>query len=497
MRKKYQSRFKKGAASFYVVAFSTLILVIIAASFTAIIIAEMTRSSNDDLAKSAYDSALAGVEDAKLAYYNYQRCLEDDAGENCANIKAIMQGEPDCDMVSKILGRVNSNGGEGGEVLVQESDLGNNMQQAYTCVKVDTTLSDYRATLSSENSTKVTRVRFDGADEENIANKIKKVKISWGVDVEASKYVFSNVDVANQKVVFPAAGEDEKSVAVPPTVALTYIQTATQFDMDDFNRVYATGSQENPVYHSDRGTVFLVPTDNAEIAEYRPSSGSERNYIGACLGSGDVNKCHDRGLNNVITMADIAKSNDKTAQNFPFAVFCPRDGGNEFVCSATIELPEPVASGERDGSRNSDTFIFIVSIPYGKPTTDYSLEFFCADGEVCKTASGQAAEEGGDSYQSQAILRNVQIQVDSTGRANDLVRRVETRLEGADDYSSFATMGPLELVGTGEDGETVLLNKNYDVTSEPHSSDYYSSCFEKVFNNNDSAGCGNMPYLSK
>ena len=67
---------KRGAASFYIVAFSTLILVVLAMSFAAIIISEVSRTSNDDLAQSAYDSALAGVEDAKLAYYNYQSCLE-------------------------------------------------------------------------------------------------------------------------------------------------------------------------------------------------------------------------------------------------------------------------------------------------------------------------------------------------------------------------------------------------------------------------------------
>ena len=71
---KIRKKFKEGAASFYIVAISTLILVIVAASFAAVIISEVTRTSNDDLAQSAYDAALAGVEDAKLAYYNYQKC---------------------------------------------------------------------------------------------------------------------------------------------------------------------------------------------------------------------------------------------------------------------------------------------------------------------------------------------------------------------------------------------------------------------------------------
>ncbi len=76
MVKKNKMSFKKGAASFYMVAFSTLILVIIVASFAAIIISAVIRASNDDLSQSAYDSALAGIEDAKLAYYNYRACIE-------------------------------------------------------------------------------------------------------------------------------------------------------------------------------------------------------------------------------------------------------------------------------------------------------------------------------------------------------------------------------------------------------------------------------------
>ena len=85
-------RIKEGAASFYVVALSTLILMIIATSFAAIIISEVTRTMNDDLSQSAYDSAMAGIEDAKLAFYNYQNCLAQQNGEsggmtsNCVGI---------------------------------------------------------------------------------------------------------------------------------------------------------------------------------------------------------------------------------------------------------------------------------------------------------------------------------------------------------------------------------------------------------------------------
>ena len=56
---------RKGAASLYVVIFATILFGVITLSFIRIILSESSQTSNDDLSQSAYDSALAGVEDAK------------------------------------------------------------------------------------------------------------------------------------------------------------------------------------------------------------------------------------------------------------------------------------------------------------------------------------------------------------------------------------------------------------------------------------------------
>ena len=128
-----KEKFKKGAASFYIVAFSTLILIIIATSFAIAIVAEVTRSSNDDLSQSAYDAALAGIEDAKLTFMNYQNCVNNGANTNldelspnndvtCQDIIYWMN-HPNCDMVGHILGRIGKND-EGGEILVEETENG-------------------------------------------------------------------------------------------------------------------------------------------------------------------------------------------------------------------------------------------------------------------------------------------------------------------------------------------------------------------------------------
>ena len=55
---------RQGVASLYVVVFATILFGVITLSFTRIILSEVEQSSDDDLSQSAYDAALAGVEDA-------------------------------------------------------------------------------------------------------------------------------------------------------------------------------------------------------------------------------------------------------------------------------------------------------------------------------------------------------------------------------------------------------------------------------------------------
>ena len=46
-----KSRFKKGVASFYIVAFAALILVIVASSFAMVVMSEVERTSGSDLSR--------------------------------------------------------------------------------------------------------------------------------------------------------------------------------------------------------------------------------------------------------------------------------------------------------------------------------------------------------------------------------------------------------------------------------------------------------------
>ena len=432
---------KKGAASFYIVAFSTLILIIIAMSFAAVIISQMARTSNEDLAQSAYDSALAGVEDAKLAYMSYQKCVESgetatgisrDNKVTCGEIIQWVENESDCLSVAHILGRVSDNvdsedvtGDKEGEVQVKESsEAGNNMQQAYTCAKIETSLKDYRSTLNSSNQVRVVKVGLDDVN----ASDIKRVRVSWYSDTNGSVATYSNFSGNN--MLFPSLVT--KQAATPPIISVGMIQTSGSFSMNDFEQTVGEKT-------TDRAMVYLVPTGNKNLQDGDTSG----RYTIAFNAAGE----------NSISAAQMAKSNDKVAKNLPYAVYCDTNAGNEFACSATLELPDPVG-----GNRNNDTFIFVISVPYGKPSTDFALEFFCDT--ACPSASSGTVAEGAS---NQANLKGTQISVDSTGRANDLFRRVETRLEPTDATFPYPLYA-IQLLDP--DSQNSTLKKKLVVTSE-------------------------------
>ena len=453
-----KKRFKKGAASFYIVAFSTLILMIIAMSFAAMIISEVTRTSNDDLAQSAYDSALAGIEDAKLAFYNYQKCLSDPStinGVDCNTIKYNMEHpyikkedntlKPNCDAVARMLGRINPD--EEGEVMIRESqgNNSNNMEQYYTCNFINTDLKDYQATLSSSSQIKVIKVQLG---EDTKASQIKTVEIKWFSDANA----VANNNYGNFKdnrVVFPQAGF-AMNTATPPAISLTVLQTSSEFSLSDFDTT--KGEQTN------RGMVYLVPTNlgknDQKINNTKGTAGQEE------VINGNYKRAYNGNINYLNTQAFLS-SNSKVTKNYPYAVRC--DDQSDYACSVKIDLPEPV-----NGNRNDDTFMFIVSLPYGKPATDFSLAFYCEDqcstrAKIEQTATGDIVDSDSGERTNQVTLSGMQIEIDSTGRANNLFRRIQARLENSNEYD-LSVLGPLLLGDGGNDKES--LKKDFLVTSE-------------------------------
>ncbi|MBQ1387570.1 hypothetical protein IIY68_02155 [Candidatus Saccharibacteria bacterium] len=427
---KKMKKFKKGAASFYIVAISTLILVIIAASFAAVIISEITRTSNDDLAQSAYDSALAGVEDAKLAYYNYQSCLEGNAGKvalnndkniSCEEIRYLIEDSNSCDMVAKILGRIPEDN-DGQEVLIEEKVDGgaNNMQQAYTCVKVTDVLPNYLGTLSSSNDfTKVIKPKFEDTSAANISS----IVVSWQADNEDFTAKYSN---------FSNEGIFGEEAPAPAVISVGLVQTAGTFNLSDFDMTQGD--------RTDRGTLYLVPTDQDNLQSTDKYEVASNGYIGK---------------------KGFLKSNDKTVKNKPYAVYCDNDNDNGgFVCSVTIELPDPVNSDYR----SDETFMVVLSAPYANWNFDFEVKFCEKNGNSDGKCVREVQNEDGILAREtvSAKLKDVQVGIDSTGRANDLYRRVETRLEPPDTGYPY----PLYAIQVLGESNGSLIQKDVTPTCE-------------------------------
>lgn len=457
--KRMKQRFKKGVASFYIVAFSTLILVIIAASFAMVIISAVSRTSNDDLSQSAYDSALAGVEDAKIAFSNYRRCVKENPTLNpttlstgndvtCQDIIYWMNN-PDCDMVGHILGRIPKD--ESGEVVVSDTvssadgDVTSDLNQAYTCVQIKTTLDDYRATLTTTNQVRMVKVQFDDV----AASSITSVRVSWYSNRADTSYNYSNfintgssLFSSNWRVAFQPA--TTMRVSAPPTLEVQMIQTAQTFSLSDFD--IAVGNRTN------RATVYLVPNYDANSVSNTISSDY---YVGVWNGSA-----------NIVSADQIVKTNDRKVKNKPYGVYCAdpstaADADAEFACSVVLNLPQPVINNG-NGTRSNDTFMFALALPYNQPDTDFSLEF-CTSTEACLNVDLDSGTNTGI-----ASIKDSQVVIDSTGRANDLYRRVETRLESAD--TSFAyPYYAIQLLG--DDNENAL-EKDMTVTTE-YNFNYY------------------------
>ena len=349
---------KKGMASLYVVLFATILFGVITLSFVRIITSESIQSMNDDLSQSAYDSALVGVEDAKIAVNKYYQCLS--SGGNASSCGNLFGGDCDTFYLKSYLGYDYE-----GEVLVQES-VSNNSDQAYTCVILSNTVPDYRSTLTSDTRTRVVSIGIGSTS----LSEVKEIEFRWYSEINGTE--FHNLD-NNGKF----ARKNEETT--PPTISLSLLKTSANFNLNEYNN--STNSKYS--------TMILLPS-SAENATDTITQGQ----------------------------IDYAGNSDAGA-NEPFLIKCTH---GEFACTAKLTGLNFEAGGNA---------MLVVSLPYGDIVTDFAVTLKRADG-------------------SSINLENVQISVDSTGRANQLYRRVESRLDPADIFFPYPQY-EVELTGSSEE----------------------------------------------
>jgi Tfp pilus assembly protein PilX len=365
-----------GAVSLFVVVFAALLLTIITISFVRIMVQDQQQATANDLARSAYDSAQAGVEDAKRAILKAQSiCMN---GGDCLDAYSKINSDT-CNLaVGSWIGNNNDNNGE---VAIQNSSTQNLLDQAYTCVKIKTNTPDYLGTLAKDSS-KLVPLAGDG--------RFNKIKIEWFSQNDTSSSD-SSIDLLSSSDA-PLLNQNDWPLNRPPVIRAQMIQFSGDFNLSDFE-----GSGINGY----NNTLFLYPSAI--------------------------------GLSDNLSFA----TSRKTASFKPVLIQCQGLDMNAYACSATISLNATV------DVENRNTFLNIEAL-YGK--TSYRVSLL-------------------DDTNSVVDFKNIQPEIDSTGRANDYFKRVKVRVELNDTNLTY----PIAEVSVSGS-----FCKSFTVTDNP--SDYKSQC---------------------
>lgn len=379
---------QRGAVSLFIVVFAALLITVVTVSFIRIVINNQQQASTADLSQSAYDSAQAGVEDAKRALINLQAVCNGSNPAACTTALTHIQ-TTDC---NKGLMDVVSDATSGDEVKVQEGTDTNTLDQAYTCVKINLLTNNYIGSLGVNESTLVPLTGVSSFD---------TVQIQWYSSSDLSTNKDLSVDLQPIGST-PLLAQSSWVSNRPPIMRTQLMQFGSNgFKLADFDGPNAAGD-------SDANTLFLYPSGN---------TGTANSLVGSTSFKG-----HDTR---------------KTPTGTPLSIVCSgllNVGG--YACNEQITLPDAINAGQR-------TAFLRLSSLYNKAS--YSVQLL----------------SGGLPVQ----FNGVQPEIDSTGRAGGLFRRVVARTVLSDANFPYPSAA-VDVTGS--------FCKNFVVTD--NAADYRSAC---------------------
>lgn len=359
---------QSGAVSLFVVVFAMLLMSVVTISFLRIMTKDESQSSGNDLAQSAYDSAQAGVEDAKRALVWYtEQCKISTAACEAAEATVI---NPECNQAIRTINGIT---GSQAEIKVQQStsvdettgeSVDSALDQAYTCVKMNLDTPDYLASVPQNSSVLVPLFS---------TKPFNSVTVQWFSDKDlttpSAAVNLDDVDGSAQKPLYRQSDWSRSTTPNRPSLLRAQLmQVGSTFRLSDFDTTTSDGK-------SNTNTVFLYPS----------SSGVNNTEI------------ITRDLRAGVAGGDQPASTQST----PLPTQCITSvQGGRYSCSIRLDLPVPV------GAANRNTV-----------TSYLRLTAFYRASHIRVTL--------GDG----AMFKGVQPVVDATGRASNVFRRVESRID--------------------------------------------------------------------
>ena len=361
-----------GEVSLFVVIFATLLITVLTISFVRIMIQSQQQASAADLSQSAYDSAQVGVEDAKRAIIRYQTMCANGESD-CLNSSKI--SSPDCNIAVSQLSDVED---EGGEIQVKTGSA-DTLAQAYTCVIINPQTENYLGVLGADASKFIPLVGASDFD---------TIKIDWfnskdlpcNSDINGCTGAAFEVDVPVISIDKPLLQKNSWNDAAAPNRPSIMRAQLIEHINTDFSLTDFEGASES-VDKGSNNTLFLYPSNIDGIPKF---------------------------------IFDESKKNKLNSS--PTFVECSNSlAGGGYACSAIIPLPKPVTSKDRSVYLNLKSFY---------RQSNYKITLINNLSGNCGSASAAGCVK----------FDGVQISIDSTGRANDIFRRVQSRVEPTNNF---------------------------------------------------------------
>lgn len=370
---------QKASVSLFIVIFATLLISVVIISFTRIMLQQQDQATDTDLSNSAYDSALAGVEDAKRALLKYQNlCASGDTIACAKSLDLFNNGK--CNDAISILSDITQKDSEVGVVNGTDSVNDAKLNQAYTCVKILLNTPDYLGELLNNKSNIIPLVG---------EKPFSAVRIEW----------FSADDVRS-------------------------------------NAYKAMIDSQSPWYLPQSFATYQPPIMRSQLIEFSPNSTNLSALDGNVNGSSGSNTLflypNLSGLSSLSYTSDSRTVGAKYAQS----VGCVRDiTAVRYSCAATVSV------GSSIDSNVTNAFMRLTAL-YAK--TQYRITLL--------DSSGQSVN-----------FNTVQPEIDSTGRADNMFRRVKSRVELTDINFPYPEAA-VDVTGN--------FCKKFYVTNDPN--DYYN-----------------------
>lgn len=362
---------QRGAVSLFVVIFSAFLFVAVTVGFTVLMVSDQNRATDNDLAQSARDSAEAGIEEAKRVLAQLEACGQGAgresaaAGNDCNRIaNAVNSGE--CGTIRAAQGLPADE-----ETIISKDITDEQLEQAFTCVKINQDTLTYEGRLDGEGDVRVVPIRGVGD--------IASVKVSW-----------VRSDTSSGGRISPS--HDSRGVNGSTIWSQSPPIMPSKGAWNSYGSILRVGSFQYPA----GGEISISGADESSRTAFLYPTTS---------GAGGVTSFDMNQVDKHSPPPEAGRLSIVDDPNVPVNIRCGGSGSGDgsFLCSATFNLAQPVSSNVR-------SFLTLSSI-YN--STEFRVELTGPDGNPVR-------------------FQNVQPEIDSTGRANNVFRRLVARVESAD-----------------------------------------------------------------